>query len=271
MMILSIITITYNNIAGLKRTVESVTRQQFHDWELIVVDGASNDGTLEWLAEFKRNNQAVNFHYVSEPDNGVYEAQNKGIRMTTGDYCFFLNAGDVFCDEHVLTQMFQDKPTADIVYGNEIVVDADGRRVGYCKGVENPTFLDLYQSCMKHQATFIHKSLFDKYGMYDDSLRIVADWEWFLRIIAFHDDVTLQYKNIDVTFFEAGGFSYTHPEICKAENAIVRKRYMSSKRMQADYDFFCRYERLRDAERYTILHFLLKAIMWCIKYIRRKR
>lgn len=260
---ISIITITYNNLSSLRRTVESVTKQRFADWELIVIDGGSTDGTIEYLEDLS----VSNLYYVSESDNGVYDAQNKGIRMARGEYCLFLNAGDVLYDERVLELMFADNSNADIIYGNEIVVDADGKRVEYCKGVENPTFLDLYMSCMKHQATFIRRNLFEKYGMYDDGLCIVADWEWFFRVIAYHDDITLQYKDVDVSLFENTGKSYHSPEICKTERQQVLNSYMSH-RQQIDYDFFCRYKRLRDAERKPILTFCLRIIMWCVKHLK---
>lgn len=273
---LSIITITYNNLEGLRRTVRSVLAQNYRNWELIVVDGGSTDGTKDWLqetADSLNSKEETIFRFVSEPDKGIYNAQNKGIAMAKGEYCYFLNAGDELCGDYVLEKMLLGTNT-DIVYGNEIeVYNKDGKvvRKSRVRGVENPTMLDLYQSCMKHQATIIRRSLFDRYGVYDESLKMCADWEWFWRVIGFHNDVTLAYKNIDVALFEAGGFSYTHPEIDREETEIVRDRYMPSHRMQADYDFFCRYERLRDAEQVPILRFGLKTIMWCIKHIRRRK
>ncbi len=199
---------------------------------------------------------------VSEVDKGVYDAQNKGIEMATGEYCFFLNAGDVFCEDTVLERIFASQESGaksqDIIYGNEPVVEK-GVRVDYCKGVENPTFLDLYNSCMKHQATFIHRELFDKYGKYDVNLRIVADWEWFFRVIAFHDEVTLQYADVDVVNFDNEGVSNRSPERCREERQIVLDRYMS-KRMQADYALQSKYHNLRHVDKSKILEFLQRAI-----------
>ncbi len=201
---------------------------------------------------------------VSEPDKGVYDAQNKGIQMATGEYCFFLNAGDVFCSENVLERIFVNKEQgvknkeADIIYGNEPVVEK-GKRVGYCKGVENPTFLDLYNSCMKHQATFISRELFNRFGMYDINLRIVADWEWFFRVIAFHDDVTLQYVDVDVANFDNEGVSNRSPELCREERQMVLDRYMS-KRMQADYVLLAKYHNLRYIDKSKILVFFQRII-----------
>lgn len=259
---LSIISITYNNLGGLKRTVESVMGQDYRDWELIVVDGGSTDGTKEWLEEkaneINSNDKSKRFRFVSEPDGGIYNAQNKGIGLAKGEYCYFLNAGDVFCNDYVLEKMMLGAQ-ADIIYGNEIIVDARGNKVEVCKGVENPTFLDLYMSCMKHQATFIRRSLFEKYGVYDESLRIVADWEWFFRVLAYHDDITLQYKDVDVSLFENTGMSYHSPELCRIERQQVLDRYMS-RREQADYAIFSKYPRLRKANSSAWGRFALRLI-----------
>lgn len=270
----SIITITYNNLDGLRRTAESVSAQTYRDMEWIVVDGGSTDGTKEWLDNMQQDSPAPlkegdketgnaqctmcnaqctgdnfqiskfsNLQFLSEPDNGVYDAQNKGIRLAKGEFCFFLNAGDRFCRADVLERMMAMPLDADIVYGNEVVVDAEGKRVGYCKGVENPGFVDLYNSCMKHQATFVRRALFDRYGTYDSSMRICADFDWFFRVIAFHDEVRLLYKDVNVAYFENTGLSYHSPELCRRERQEILDRYMS-KRLQQDYAVYGRYPRI---------------------------
>lgn len=263
---LSVITITYNNLSGLQKTARSVVAQRYADMEWIVVDGGSTDGTPEWLAQVT-NGEVISggagvangmtdddkgisrvkdlgaFRFVSEPDGGVYDAQNKGIGMATGEYCFFLNAGDCFAGEDVLERLLAEPVEADIVYGNEVVVDAEGWRVDYCRGVENPSFVDLYNSCMKHQATLIRRALFERYGVYDSTLRICADWDWFFRVIAFHDEVSLCYRDVDVSLFENTGVSCHSPELCKRERQTVLDRYMSH-RLQRDYAVIGRYPRI---------------------------
>ena len=262
---LSVVTITYNNLVGLQRTLHSIAGQRWKDFEVVIVDGSSADGTCDYLAKY--NGLDVPCRYVSEKDNGVYDAQNKGIRMAQGEYCYFLNAGDVLCDETVLERMFADKPQADVLYGNEIVVDGNGKRVGYCKGVENPTFLNLYMSCMKHQATFIRRSLFEKYGLYDLSYKIDADWEWFVRVIAMHEDVSLQYKNIDVSCFETGGLSCNNSQVVEEETQRIYNTYVL-KRMQDDYNLLMQYPRLRRANNNKILRWGLSVIMKLAKYVK---
>ena len=290
---LSIITITYNNTEGLRKTLASVASQTFRDFEHIIVDGGSTDESVEVIREYADNeairlkgyeairqensnadNLASSPHHlitsspitwISEKDRGIYDAQNKGIRLAHGEYCYFLNAGDTFCNEHVLELIFKPltfnlsplTSTPDILYGNEIIVDGNGQRVGIARGVENPNFVDLYNSCMKHQASFIRRSLFDKYGMYDADMRICSDFDWFFRVIAFHDDVTLQYKDVDIAYFENTGLSYHAPELCAKERQQILDRYMS-KRMQRDYAVLGKYPRLSRVGENKMVKLLLR-------------
>lgn len=285
---LSIITITYNNAEGLRRTIQSVQAQTFRDFEHIIVDGGSTDGSVEIIRQYadseairlegykairqEKNGKAddtlpnrpiassPNRHeicWISEKDRGVYDAQNKGIRLAHGEYCYFLNAGDTFCADDVLERMFSPNRLLDILYGNEIIVDGNGQRIGIARGVENPSFVDLYNSCMKHQASFIRRSLFDKYGMYDADMRICSDFDWFFRVIAFHDEVTLQYKDVNIAYFENTGLSYHSPELCAKERQQILDRYMT-KRMQRDYLLLVKYPRLSRVGENKIVKLLLR-------------
>ena len=290
---LSIITITYNNTEGLRKTLASVASQTFRDFEHIIVDGGSTDESVEVIREYADNeairlkgyeairqensnadNLASSPHHlitsspitwISEKDRGIYDAQNKGIRLAHGEYCYFLNAGDTFCNEHVLELIFKPltfnlsplTSTPDILYGNEIIVDGNGQRVGIARGVANPSFVDLYNSCMKHQASFIRRELFDQYGMYDDTMRVCADFDWFFRVIAFHDEVTLLYKDVDIAYFENTGLSYHAPELCAKERQQILDRYMS-KRMQRDYAVLGKYPRLSRVGENKIVKLLLR-------------
>ena len=308
---LSIITITYNNADGLRKTIESVAAQTYRDFEHIIVDGGSTDGSVEiieayasdmarmasgsvlmgtngdFVAVDSQDSTLANgvqphevtqpaastqpsIKWISEKDNGIYDAQNKGITMAKGDYCYFLNAGDTFCNMHVLQYMLDDA-YGDIVYGNELEAEytSQGQQIkGRVRGVENPMFLNLYQSCMKHQASFIRRELFDRYGTYDDTMRMDADWDWFLRVIGFND-VTLEYRNVDIAYFEANGYSYTHPEVERQETEIILNRYMPSQLMQQDYELFSRYTYLKHADKQPLLRFCMRVVMKLAKILHK--
>lgn len=253
---LSIITINYNEALALQRTIDSVRSQTYQDYEHIIIDGGSTDESVAYIKAYTEVYHSLK--WVSERDKGVYDAQNKGIERAEGEYCFFLNAGDVFASSQVLDKMFSMQTQADLLYGNLKVVQA-GKQVGYCKGVEQPTFLELYNSCLKHQATFIKRSLFERFGVYDASLRIVADWEWFFRVVAFHDDVTLEYRNVDIAEFDNNGISNRSPQLCKEERQLVLDRYMS-RRMQEDYLLLKRYRNIRYIDKNLLARLVLRII-----------
>lgn len=260
---ISIITINYNEASALQQTTDSIRSQTYQDYEHIIIDGGSIDESVAYIKAYAKAYPSLK--WVSERDRGVYDAQNKGIGLAEGEYCFFLNAGDVFASSQVLENMFSMQAQVDLLYGNLKVVQK-GKLVGYCKGMEQPTFLDLYNSCLKHQATFIKRSLFERFGMYDASLRIVADWEWFFRVAAFHDDVTLEYKNVDIAEFDNNGISNRSPQLCNEERQMVLDRYMS-KRMQEDYLLLTKYRNIRYIEK-AHLYNLFRIIGKCAKLLK---
>ena len=111
---LSIITINYNNGDGLQRTIESVIKQNFKSYEYIVIDGGSTDKSIDVI---KRNKNHINY-WISEPDTGIYNAMNKGIRKATGEYLIMINSGDVLVNEDVLDTVFKKNNNSDIIYGD---------------------------------------------------------------------------------------------------------------------------------------------------------
>ena len=173
--LISIVSITYQNLDGLRETVESVVAQSFQDFEHIVVDGGSKDGTKEWLEE--------NFHgsWVSEKDNGRYDGMNKGAAMASGEYLWFLHAGDILGDPTVLARVaraIQDRkggPPAWL-YGLARVVDPDKSLVGTLGYVPFTMFnFAILQRPLPHQATAIKRSLFWQLGGYDERFPVAAD------------------------------------------------------------------------------------------------
>ncbi|OAQ38606.1 hypothetical protein A5893_14430 [Pedobacter psychrophilus] len=193
---ISIITINYNNKIGLERTIKSVTCQDYINIEYIIIDGGSIDGSAEIIDKYKSK---INY-WISEKDNGIYAAMNKGIAKSTGDYLLFLNSGDIFTSNESIASVFLNPnfKIIDIIYGNLSCIDKDGivTVLSYPKKLSFEYFI--YFS-LPHPATFIRKQLFDTYGMYDESLKISSDWKFFLLMICKNN---CSYKFIDITLSE---------------------------------------------------------------------
>ena len=198
---LSIITITRNNAAGLQKTVDSVFTQGFSDFEYIVIDGASTDSSIEII-----NAHADKISYwVSEKDRGVYHAMNKGIQKATGEYLLFLNSGDHFIDENILESMSTELDGTDIVYGDIFLVESTTKSwTGHYP--EKLSFQHFAEGSLPHPASFIKRTVFDKVGLYDESLKIVADWKFFLDAIC-RFNVSYKHINKTIAVFYLDGLS----------------------------------------------------------------
>ena len=197
---LSIITINYNNLEGLKRTLESVINQTWQEFEYIVIDGGSTDGSAAFI-----ESQSENIEYwVSEPDKGIYNAMNKGIAKASGEYLLFLNSGDVLYNDNVLLETKKSLLLdMDIVYGDLWIVGKQG------KGFRNryPDFIDfpfLKQTSLGHPSTFIKKELFYTYGLYRTDLKIISDWAFFVKVLCKHKVSHCKIDHIIATFYEGG-------------------------------------------------------------------
>ncbi|MFV5692442.1 glycosyltransferase family 2 protein [Flavobacterium sp. LT1R49] len=171
---LSIITINYNNLEGLKRTVESVVNQTWKEFEYIVIDGSSTDGSAAYL----ESQSDIIDYWVSEPDNGIYNAMNKGFMKATGEYLLFLNSGDHFYSDNVLQKNHKFLVEKDLVYFNLNFVDKANSRIS--KYPERLAFSHFIHGSLPHPATFIKKQLFEIVGPYDEGFEIISDWKFFI-------------------------------------------------------------------------------------------
>jgi glycosyltransferase involved in cell wall biosynthesis len=195
----SIITITYNNLEGLKRTYESILRQKFRDFEWIVVDGGSTDGTKAFLEEHEQELA----WWCCEQDKGVYNAQNKGTEHARGEYSIYMNSGDSFYADDVLEKVFERNPHADIIYGNWMLIFEDGKtRLGVAP--ETADLAYFFDDNMCHQSMLIRTDAV-KNRPYDESFRIYADWDEWLALYM-HGKT---FEKIDMTIcnFMVGGIS----------------------------------------------------------------
>lgn len=180
---ISVITVVYNNCSTLADTIASVNAQDYTDLEHLVIDGGSTDGTVEVI---EAHADKISY-WVSEPDKGIYDAMNKGLRAANGEVIVMLNADDVYAHNQVLTkvmQVFEDE-TIEGVYGDLVYVKPDNLnqvvRCWYSGNYKSGYFL--WGWMPPHPTFFVRKAVYDKYGFFDTQLRSAADYELMLRFI----------------------------------------------------------------------------------------
>lgn len=233
----SIITISYNNAKGLLRTIESVVSQTYRDYEYIIIDGGSSDNSKQIIELFSDKIT----YWVSEPDRGVYNAMNKGIAVAKGEYLHFLNSGDSYATSDVLECTFTKEYTEPLLRGIQIC-DYGTHQVRWENlGNREVTLYDMFVNTLLHQATFIRRDMFEKYGNYDESLKIVSDWKFFFQTILGGEKTA--FLNFDIVLFEMEGISTnkSHGERHLEERRKVIKELMP-RNILSDY------ERLRFLE-----------------------
>ena len=170
----SIITVNYNNCKGLQHTIESVVGQTFRDFEFIVIDGGSTDGSAELL---KKHNKNIKY-WISEKDTGIYNGMNKGIAKATGDYLNFMNSGDCFYDNEVLKHVASHQTDADILVGRDYHF-REAKQLGHASiQPSRLTMMHFFVSTIDHQSSFIKRELFTN-STYREDYRLVSDWIFF--------------------------------------------------------------------------------------------
>lgn len=209
-MTLSIITITYNDLAGIQLTAENIGQQSFQNFEWIVIDGGSTDGTQEFINALSRKPDI----FVSEPDDGIYHAMNKGIAKASGEYLLFMNGGDTFHSPTTLEEALKFLFTEDVVYGDAMFLHKKGpKRWSYDDVM---TLKRLYEYSINHQSTFIRTSLL-KEKDYDVSYRYVADAKRFVEL--FLEGKSFRHIPMVISNYDTTGASSTNIELVNNERA----------------------------------------------------
>ena len=200
----SVITINYNNVDGLRKTIESVVAQTFNDYEYIVIDGGSTDDSVSVIKEYS---DKINY-WVSEPDGGIYNAMNKGVAHAHGDYCIFMNSGDCFYNAKVLELFSSYNMQEDIVVGK--LVSARNGDTLFAPPQREISLYYLYSGTVPHQSSFIKTELLRLYP-YDEKLKIVSDWKFFVQAIIMYN-CSIRYIDDVVAKFDTEGLSTSNPD-----------------------------------------------------------
>lgn len=229
---------------GLSRTLESIFAQTWHDYELIVIDGGSTDGSAELIEE----NAGRIAYRVSEKDRGIYHAMNKGVRRTSGEYCLFLNSGDVFHDNEVLKHLFSEMRENDC----DIIVGSVQKAPGQLHRMEPRPLVFMnfwYNNPIPHQGALIKRRLFNDLE-YDENLRVVSDWKFFMEAV-FVKKCSYRKSDVLVADFEEGGTSSAgslmHDEYGKVLREMLPEAvYNDFERLAQSMDYDSFFLRLRN-------------------------
>lgn len=197
----SIITVNLNNIEGLKKTLKSVFCQTYKEYELIIIDGGSTDGSVLLIQQQTDNIK----RWVSEPDRGIYHAMNKGINWAIGRYCLFLNSGDWLTDEKVLEKSFLADQNTDLLIGGCNVVKNE-KLFHIFTPKHKLSFTSFYGSTIPHQSTFILRKLFYRIGLYKEEYTIHGDYDFWIRAIIINT-CTISTLDIIVANYNLEGIS----------------------------------------------------------------
>ncbi len=219
----SIITVTYNSGDKLKNTIENVLEQTFDDYEILIKDGGSTDGSIDSIPTDEK------IRLYSQKDKGIYDAMNEAVKLAKGDYVCFMNCGDSFFDKDVLAntnKVIDSEPNRKIYYGDAFFC-LTGEVISQPKEITESI---CYRHMPNHQSCFFERSMWDEKG-FDLNYKIRADYDFFLRQY-FQNDVRPKYLGITVASYEGGGFSETkaNRKRDKEEHREIVVKYMGEKR-----------------------------------------
>jgi len=207
---ISVITACKNNKQGLQRAIKSLQNQTYKNIEHIIVDGNSSDGTVEVLKQIQDHQTADNFHplIISEPDNGIYDAINKGIKLASGEIIGLLHSDDTFADENVIASVVDTFSSfnTDSVYCNLVYVNDNNKTIRVWNSGDYVQKKILKGWMPPHPTLFLRKEIFENYGLYDTTYKIAADYEMILRLFWKHK-ITTHYLPITTYLMSIGGSS----------------------------------------------------------------
>lgn len=223
---ISVITVCYNEVATIEKTLESIFSQTYKNIEAVVIDGGSTDGTLDIIEKYKDKIS----YFVSEPDDGIYNAMNKGIKASSGEILYFLNANDSLYSDDVteaVVDIFKNNDY-DFIYGDLCFIDP-GKNSEIKTQKKNLNETLIQSKAVWHPASFYKKTLFDKFGLYDENFFIAADHDFNMKILTNKKTKTF-YLNKTIANFDKTGISASkkYKKINKIENSLIFYKYAFS-------------------------------------------
>ena len=259
-MLLSIITVNYNNAEGLERTIKSVQEQTYPEIEHIIIDGGSKDGAVEIIKKYEKKIA----YWVSEPDNGIYNAMNKGVAQAHGDYCLFLNSGDILYNKDAVEKLCSQQINADIVAANLECEDASGSTN---IPPDEMSLSYFFTSSIPHPSTLIRTGLLHKIP-YREDYKIISDWIFFFDTLILQN-ATYQHVDVFLSKFDMSGVSRNKekalleqeqylssiipPRVYCEYNQPIVKSYITSLQLPASYKRIC--------------YFINRSYLWIVRHI----
>ena len=229
--LISVVTVVFNDRDGLKRTIDSVLAQSYQNIEFVIIDGGSTDGTLDVI----RRNDLNIAYWVSEPDEGISDAFNKGLSVIRGEWVMFLNAADTLSAPDSLEAMARHFGAAPIISG---FAQSNGKIIP--KRVLRNSDPIAVRAMLSHQASITHKSLFDTYGIFDTSFRIRMDYDFWLRVLRLERFFFLDLVLIE---FAAGGASGSDRKLYILEELRANKKNLGLLRLVSPSRIIFYFER----------------------------
>lgn len=223
--VITVITVCRNAASTIEKTIQSVLWQDYADYEYVIIDGMSSDDTPAIIEKYCEHLAIV----VREPDTGIYNAMNKGIRHSSGEVLMFLGADDCLASPYVLSRVaraFRDDPGLDMVYGNFIWDSGTVQRSGEHPDVLHRQYFLIRDRTIQHQSLFCQRRLFEAIGGFDESLVVGADRDWILRALF---QACARYRHIPlfVVTYYAQGLSGRVVDQLTTEKALIRKRHFT--------------------------------------------
>lgn len=209
---ISIITVSLNEAQSLKITIDSVVQQDYINKEFIIIDGGSRDESLEII----KSNKSHIKKFVSEPDNGIYYAMNKGVDLATGDYTIFMNSGDLFYESNTISKVFSNTTNKDVIYGNTLWKFYGNNRLIKASNLANLR----YELPFNHQSVFVKTSLIKKFK-FNTAYKFIADFEFFNKLYKANN--SFQYFDLPISECDGHGVSnnYQNKSIIDKERALI--------------------------------------------------